>query len=226
MFLYFVVGLMVILTFLYLKTLCSTKEVSGGLHTEIVLPHRKRVQLYHNATSSCSQKVRTCLYEAGIDFESHVVSLPSSGSFETKMPWYLRINPAGTVPVLIHDGHPVYESHEQILYIDEVLRNEDTPSLRPTDPELIERMNKWVECCSVIRSEIFGDDARAFRKRVGNVLPAITLPVFAANLIHFATLRQLVVALVMMPFVNEKSFPLLIVAFKVVLIEKMNHAKK
>ena len=59
-----------------------------------------------------------------------MVSLPSSGSFETKMPWYLRINPAGTVPVLIHDGHPVYESHEQILYIDEVLRNEDTPSLR------------------------------------------------------------------------------------------------
>ena len=33
---------------------------------------------------------------------------------------YLRdVNPAGTVPVLIHNGHPVYESHEQILYIDQ-----------------------------------------------------------------------------------------------------------
>ena len=34
---------------------------------------------------------------------------------------YLRdVNPAGTVPVLIHNGHPVYESHEQIVYIDQV----------------------------------------------------------------------------------------------------------
>ena len=33
---------------------------------------------------------------------------------------YLRdVNPAGTVPVLIHNGHPVYESHEQIVYIDQ-----------------------------------------------------------------------------------------------------------
>ena len=29
-----------------------------------------------------------------------------------------NVNPAGTVPVLVHNGHPVYESHEQILYID------------------------------------------------------------------------------------------------------------
>ena len=34
---------------------------------------------------------------------------------------YLRdVNPAGTVPVLIHNGHPIYESHEQIVYIDQV----------------------------------------------------------------------------------------------------------
>ena len=62
--------------------------------------------------------------------QSHLVSLPSSGSYETKMPWFLRINPAGTVPVLIHDGHPVYESHEQIVYIDDILRKDGVPSLR------------------------------------------------------------------------------------------------
>ena len=63
--------------------------------------------------------------------------LPSSGGWETKVNFlftvkkyfinnshqsveYLRdVNPAGTVPVLIHNGHPVYESHEQILYIDQ-----------------------------------------------------------------------------------------------------------
>ena len=31
-----------------------------------------------------------------------------------------EVNPAGTVPVLLHHGHPVYESHEQIIYIDQV----------------------------------------------------------------------------------------------------------
>ena len=45
--------------------------------------------------------------------------LPSSAGWETKMADYLsNVNPAGTVPVLVHNGHPVYESHEQILYID------------------------------------------------------------------------------------------------------------
>ena len=50
---------------------------------------------------------------------------------------------------------------------------------RPTDPEKVELMNKWVDCCSAIRSEIFSDDAKAFRKRIGNVLPGMTVPVFA-----------------------------------------------
>ena len=26
-----------------------------------------------------------------------------------------NVNPAGTVPVLVHQGHPVYESHEQVM---------------------------------------------------------------------------------------------------------------
>jgi glutathione S-transferase len=40
---------------------------------------------------------------------------------ETKEPKFLNINPAGTVPVLVHNGHPIYESHEQILYINKVI---------------------------------------------------------------------------------------------------------
>ena len=73
------------------------------------------------------------------------------------------MNPAGTVPVLIHNGHPVYESHEQIAYIDQVtqlvifyfLQNQknmfsqmlmpDGPKLTPTDPEKRKVMDKWVD---------------------------------------------------------------------------------
>ena len=50
---------------------------------------------------------------------------------------------------------------------------------RPADPEKLEMMNKWVDRCSVIRSEIFGDGVKACRKRIGNVLPMMTIPVFA-----------------------------------------------
>jgi len=214
MLVYISVAVVLLTTFWYLRRLFGVKEVTGGLHKEITLPYQESVELYHNATSSCSQKVRSCLYEAGVEFKSHALALPSSGSYETKMPWYLRINPAGTVPVLVHDGHPIYESHEQIVYIDQVLRQKDVPSLRPTDPEKVELMNKWVDCCSAIRSEIFSDDAKAFRKRIGNVLPGMTVPVFAANIIHFLSARQLLSTLMMMPFVKELSFLLMIVGFK------------
>ena len=74
---------------------------------------------------------------------------------------YLRdVNPAGTVPVLIHNGHPVYESHEQIVYIDQVqimlplifiditnmaeVLMPGGPKLTPTDPEKKKVMEKWV----------------------------------------------------------------------------------
>lgn len=214
---FLVVAIFLVLIYIFYQSrkLFRTEEVAGGFHQEILLPHSKSVELYHNPTSSASQKVRTCLHEAGINFLSHEISLPSSGSYESKFPWYLRINPAGTVPVLIHGGHPVYESHEQIRYIDEVLRDSQRPSLRPSDPEKLEIMNKWVEKCSMVRPEIMATAGRgeAF-SRVGNVLPAMTIPVFAANMIHIFSIPQTLGALVLTPFMSEKFFPLVTVGFK------------
>ena len=63
------VAVVLFTTYLYLRLLFGVKEVTGGLHSEITLPHQKSVELYHNATSSCSQKVRSCLHEAGVEFE-------------------------------------------------------------------------------------------------------------------------------------------------------------
>ena len=62
-------------------------------------------------------QVRTVLCEAGVPFKSIHVYLRSSGSYETRTKEYLKINPAGTVPVLVHNGHPIYESHEQVKYV-------------------------------------------------------------------------------------------------------------
>lgn len=63
------VGVALLTIVIFVRRLFATKEVVGGLHSEISLPHVKPVELYHNATSSCSQKVRTCLHEAGVEFE-------------------------------------------------------------------------------------------------------------------------------------------------------------
>ena len=60
--------------------------------------------------------------ETGLNHRQIHHILPSSGGWETKSADYLNnVNPAGTVPVLVHNGHPIYESHEQIVYIDQVL---------------------------------------------------------------------------------------------------------
>ena len=79
----------------------------------------------------------------------HTVDL----SWETKSADYLNnVNPAGTVPVLVHNGHPIYESHEQIVYIDQVLMP-GGPKLTPSDPEKKALMEKWLESGKMLQNE-------------------------------------------------------------------------
>ena len=73
------------------------------------------------------------------------------------------------MPVLIHNGHPVYESHEQIVYIDQVDFNNcgiissfflqvlmpGGPKLTPSEPEKKKVMEKWVnQGAMIMRSAI------------------------------------------------------------------------
>ena len=70
-----------------------------------ILPHVEELELHHNTLSSCSQKVRACLGETGLKHRKIHHILPSSGGWETKTADYLNnVNPAGTVPVLVHNG--------------------------------------------------------------------------------------------------------------------------
>ena len=94
----------------------TTHPVPAGHRPEIEIPHTQEFELYHNALSLCSMKSRVCLAELGIPYESHHVDLIETGAYENIRPAFLAVNPGGTVPVLVHDGHPVYESHEQIRY--------------------------------------------------------------------------------------------------------------
>jgi glutathione S-transferase len=86
------------------------------------------LELYHNALSSCSQKVRLVLAEKGLDFTSHEVNLVTG---EQHAPDYVKLNPGHVVPTLVHDGRVLIESTLINEYLEDVFPK---PALRPADP--------------------------------------------------------------------------------------------
>ena len=62
--------------------------------------------LYHNAASTCSQKVRLVLAEKGLEFESREIDLIGGGQHD---PEYVKLNPNHVVPTLIHDDAVLIE---------------------------------------------------------------------------------------------------------------------
>lgn len=151
-----------------------TASMTGGLHPEIALPHESEFELYHNALSLCSKKVRLCLAELGIDYVGHHVHLIETGAYENVGRAFLAVNPAAIVPVLVHNGHPVYESHDIIRYAAE--HSADPRALVPADPVEQAEMQSWVD-----RASLFGDDPiAAAAESAGNAVPGLTVPLFAS----------------------------------------------
>src|SRR3546814_17024504 len=94
--------------------------------------------LYHAPRSSASRRVRLFLEEKGLAYESHVVDLSLQ---QHHSPEYLRINPLGVVPTILHEGRPLHESGTICEYMDDVFPE---PLLRPADPYALARMRNWV----------------------------------------------------------------------------------
>ena len=94
--------------------------------------------LYHYWSSVCSQKVRFCLCEKELDWESHHVDL---NTFDHWRPEYLRLNRNAVVPTLDHDGHIVIESNVIIEYLEDSFPQ---VPLRPENPFLRARMRHWI----------------------------------------------------------------------------------
>ena len=85
------------------------------------------LELYHFTNSVCSQKVRMTLFEKGLEWKGHEVNLFTSAQYK---PDYLKLNPKGYVPALIHDGAAIRESPLICEYLDEVF---PAPPLMPGD---------------------------------------------------------------------------------------------
>jgi glutathione S-transferase len=115
-------------------------------------------------------KTRVCLAELRIPYKSHHTDLVETGCYENLCPRLLDVNPGGTVPVLLHEGHPIYESHEQIRYATRFAPMGAT-SLVPEDAMERAEMEEWID-----RSSLTGNPLENGDKSAGNVVPGLTLP--------------------------------------------------
>jgi glutathione S-transferase len=95
------------------------------------------LKLYDFGNSVCCQKVRITMDAKGLEWEPISVDLFKAEQYD---PEYLRLNPKGVVPTLVHDGKPVIESTLICEYLDEVFPD---PPLVPRDPWLRSRMRIW-----------------------------------------------------------------------------------
>lgn len=96
------------------------------------------LELYNFSQSTCSLKVRICLGEKDLDWvDRRLVSKNHDHLSE----WYLKLNPNGVVPTLIHDGVPIIESSVIAQYLDDAFPER---SLSPHDPVGLARMRAWL----------------------------------------------------------------------------------
>ena len=97
------------------------------------------LELYTHPMSPCAQKVRLVLAEKAVDYTKRHVNLPEK---ENLRPEYLKLNPAGVVPTLVHDGRPIVESSIICEYLEDCFPE---PALRAADPYEIARMRLWMK---------------------------------------------------------------------------------
>lgn len=95
------------------------------------------ITLYDYGNSVCCQKVRITLREKGLEWQAIRVDLFTSQQYD---PAYLKLNPKGVVPTLVHDGVAIIESTLICEYLDETFPD---PPLIPRDAAGRTRMRLW-----------------------------------------------------------------------------------
>jgi glutathione S-transferase len=86
------------------------------------------MELFDNDMSTCAQKVRLLLTEKGASWTTHWLDLRAG---DQNAPDYLKLNPAGVVPTLRHNGRVLLESNLILQYVDDAV---DGPTFMPADP--------------------------------------------------------------------------------------------
>jgi len=127
------------------------------------------VVLYGFPGSLCSQKVRLALAEKGVAYEDRFVDIELRlANYE---PWYLRLNPKGVVPTLLHGERVVTDSARILEYVDATFEG---PELTPEDPAERERMIYWLGEQDRVRMRELS--YASFKGMLGLVLRRISMP--------------------------------------------------
>jgi len=92
--------------------------------------------------------VRITLAEKGLEWESHVISIPDN---EHATPEYQAINPDGLVPAFVHDGVLMIESKDIIQYLDQ---SYPEPPLTPEGDDARRLLQKWVDWADDAQSDL------------------------------------------------------------------------
>ena len=95
------------------------------------------LKLYTARNSICTQKALITLYEKGLEWEQVTIDLFKNEQYSEE---YLKLNPKGVVPTLVHDGAVINESTLICEYLDEAFPE---PRLTPKHPAERARMRLW-----------------------------------------------------------------------------------
>ena len=99
----------------------------------------KKITLYHNGPSTCSQKVRIILDLKKIEYKSKLINLFTG---EQHSPEYVKLNPNHLVPTLVVDNDVLLESSLINEYLEDMFP--DIPA-RPSDSVRVHQMRLWVK---------------------------------------------------------------------------------
>jgi glutathione S-transferase len=97
------------------------------------------LELYHHGSSVCAAKVRWGMVEKGLEFEAHYIDILKGEQFN---PEYLKLNPKGVVPTLVHDSKVILESTVILEYLDLAFPEH---KLTPVDPLEYVKTRKWTK---------------------------------------------------------------------------------
>jgi glutathione S-transferase len=145
------------------------------------------LELYYYENSICAERVLMTLAEKGItDWVPHHLNLFEGAHFSAE---YLRLNPKGVVPTLVHDGQVIRESAIICDYIDDL-----SPSapLKPVAPAARARVREWVKDGDDYVFEAVGSlsFASVFRARMLQMSPEQRATHWAKQKVLDRALRQ------------------------------------
>ena len=142
------------------------KKNLSGLQDFKIFESSHEWTLFHNDFSLCSRKVRICLNEFNVQHDLQHIHIIETNDSENLSKTFLKINPIGTVPVLVHKGFPIYESHEQIKYIE----SQSDINLSKNDT-----VDAWIK-----RGSLVGEPDNNFENYAGNCVAILTPPLFVS----------------------------------------------